>query len=153
MLGLLSVPAGSSALTGRIVIAGYGPEQPMMQDLARMYEKLHPGVAVEFQWEKTVRSTKMVGWRGQIAVTDRPDADPRPCCRLGWDSIIVIARSNHRSPRQMAKSVFVAINEVANSRCDHRLDSLRDRKGLHGRIEAPLPKGHVADYCPSDHQS
>lgn len=90
VLGLLSVPLGSSALTGRIVIAGYGPEQPMMQDLARAYEKLHPGIAVDFQWEKTVRATKMVrDGEAQIAVTDHPDA-ALSTLAVAWDGIAVI---------------------------------------------------------------
>ena len=88
--GLLSMPMDSSALTGRIVIAGHGPEQPMMQDLARAYEKLHPGTAIDFEWDKTVRASKMVkDGDAQIAVTDHSDADLR-VVPVAWDGIAVI---------------------------------------------------------------
>jgi phosphate transport system substrate-binding protein len=90
VVGLLVLPCEAPALTGRIVIAGYGPEQPMMQDLARAYEKLHPGTAIDFEWEKTVRAAKMVkDGDAQIAVTDQPDAS-LSTVTVAWDGIAVI---------------------------------------------------------------
>ena len=83
-------PMNGSALTGRIVIAGYGPEQPMMEDLARAYEKQHPGTAIDLEWEKTVRAAKMVqDGEAQIAVTDHPD-ERLKSVPVAWDGIAVI---------------------------------------------------------------
>ena len=88
--GLLVAPLAAFALTGRIVIAGYGPEQPVMQDLARAYEKLHPGTSIDVEWDKTVRAVEMVKTgEAHIAVTDRtdPSLDAVP---MAWDGIAVI---------------------------------------------------------------
>ncbi|HLZ36072.1 MAG TPA: substrate-binding domain-containing protein [Nitrospira sp.] len=90
LLGLLAAPFGTFAFTGRIVIAGYGPEQPIIQDLAQAYEKLHPGTAIDIEWDKTVRAVEMVkAGDAQIAVTDRevPSLDAVP---IAWDGIAVI---------------------------------------------------------------
>ncbi|HEY6085267.1 MAG TPA: substrate-binding domain-containing protein [Nitrospira sp.] len=88
MTVFLSQPA--LALTGRIVIAGYGPEQPMMQDLARAYERRYPGTAIDFEWENTVRAAKMVkNGEAQIAVADQPDAG-LTAVPVAWDGIAVI---------------------------------------------------------------
>ena len=78
---LLVAPLTASALTGRIVIAGYGPEQQVMQDLARAYEKLHPGTAIDVEWDRTVRAAEMVktgecfcvdGGQPQVAAASSP---------------------------------------------------------------------------------
>jgi len=91
VFGLLVTPLAAFALTGRIVIAGYGPEQPVMQDLARAYEKLHPGTSIYVEWDKTVRAVEMVKTgEAHIAVTDHtdPSLDAVP---MAWDGIAVIA--------------------------------------------------------------
>ena len=49
--GLLLLCDAEAALTGRILIAGYGPELPVVQDLAKAYERLHPGTAIDLEWE------------------------------------------------------------------------------------------------------
>lgn len=76
--------------TGRIVIAGHGPESPVLQDLARAFEKHAPGTAVDFNWDKTVRAVELVK-RGeaQIAVTDQPDM-ALTHTQIAWDGIAVI---------------------------------------------------------------
>lgn len=77
-------------LTGRIVIAGYGPELPVLQDLARAFEKHHPGTAVDFNWDKSVRAVELVK-RGEakIAVTDQPSMTLSHT-QIAWDGIAVI---------------------------------------------------------------
>lgn len=79
-----------AGLTGRIVIAGHGPELPVLQDLARAFEKQTPGTAIDFNWDKTVRAVELVK-RGeaQIAVTDRPDKTLSQT-QIAWDGIAVI---------------------------------------------------------------
>lgn len=76
--------------TGRIVIAGHGPELPVLQDLARAFEKQTPGTAIDFNWDKTVRAVELVK-RGeaQIAVTDQPDMNLNHT-QIAWDGIAVI---------------------------------------------------------------
>ena len=81
---------GASALTGRILIAGHGPELPVIQDLAKAYEKIHPGTAIDFEWDNTVRAVPMVKTgEAQIAVTDRPDS-ALTSTQIAWDGIAII---------------------------------------------------------------
>lgn len=82
--------AAMAAPGGRILIAGYGPELPIMQDLAKAYEKRHPGTAIDIEWDKTLRAVEMVKQGdAQIAVTDRPVPGLRST-QIAWDGIAVI---------------------------------------------------------------
>ena len=88
-LWMLAMPS-FAALTGRILIAGYGPELPVMQDLGRAFEKTHPGAAVDFGWDKTVKAAEMVkSGKAQVAVTDQPDPDLKTV-PIAWDGIAII---------------------------------------------------------------
>lgn len=88
--GLLLFGNADAALTGRILIAGYGPELPVVQDLAKAYERLHPGTAIDLEWESTVRAVHLVKTgEAQIAVTDQPDPALK-ATQIAWDGIAVI---------------------------------------------------------------
>ncbi|MGE0274268.1 MAG: hypothetical protein AB7G68_06945 [Nitrospiraceae bacterium] len=41
---------------GRMLIAGYGPELHLFQDLGKAFERAHPGSAVDFEWDRTVKA-------------------------------------------------------------------------------------------------
>lgn len=85
-----AVSPSYAGLTGRIVIAGYGPELPVMQDLGRAFEKTHPGAAIDFEWDKNVKSVDLVKTGGaNIAVTDRPDLALK-MTPVAWDGLAVI---------------------------------------------------------------
>ncbi|MEK7236537.1 MAG: substrate-binding domain-containing protein [Nitrospirota bacterium] len=87
---LLLLCDAEAALTGRILIAGYGPELPVVQDLAKAYERLHPGTAIDLEWDSTVRAVHLVKTgEAQIAVTDQPDPALR-ATQIAWDGIAVI---------------------------------------------------------------
>ena len=88
--GLLLLCNADAALTGRILIAGYGPELPVVQDLAKAYERLHPGTAIDLEWDNTVRAIHLVKTgEAQIAVTDQPDPTLK-ATQIAWDGIAVI---------------------------------------------------------------
>lgn len=88
--GLLLLSNADAAITGRILVAGYGPELPVVQDLAKAYERLHPGTAIDIEWDSTVRAVHLVKTgEAQIAVTDRPDPALR-ATQIAWDGIAVI---------------------------------------------------------------
>lgn len=94
LLTIVTILAGTAvamaAPGGRILIAGYGPELPIIQDLARSYEKQHPGTAIDIEWDKTLRAVEMVKQgQAQIAVTDRAVAGLR-ATQIAWDGIAVI---------------------------------------------------------------
>lgn len=75
---------------GHIVIAGHGPELPVMQDLGRAFEKANPGTAIDFEWDRAVKAVEMVkSGAAQIAVTDRPDPALR-AVPIAWDGIAVV---------------------------------------------------------------
>lgn len=79
-----------AALSGRLLIAGYGPELPVIQDLAKAYERLHPGTAIDLEWDSTVRAVHLVKTgEAQIAVTDQPDPALRTT-QIAWDGIAII---------------------------------------------------------------
>jgi len=76
--------------TGRAVIAGYGPELPVMQDLAKAFEKVNPGTAVDFDWDKNVKAVeRLKEGLAQIAVTDQ-EAPELVATPIAWDGIAVI---------------------------------------------------------------
>jgi phosphate transport system substrate-binding protein len=87
---LLFATPSIAGLTGRIVVAGYGPELPVMQDLGRAFEKAHPGTAIDFQWDRSVKAVELVkNGEAQVAVTDH--ADPAlKTVPIAWDGIAVI---------------------------------------------------------------
>jgi len=94
-----------AALTGRILIAGYGPELPVVQDLAKAYERLHPGTAIDLEWDSTVRAIHLVKTgAAQIAVTDQPDPALKTT-QIAWDGIAVIV--NFANPVREVSSAQV----------------------------------------------
>ena len=103
--GLLLLCDVDATLTGRILIAGYGPELPAMQDLAKAYERLHPGTAIDLEWDSTVRAVHLVkAGEAQIAVTDQPDLALR-ATQIAWDGVAVIV--NFANPVRAVSSAQV----------------------------------------------
>ena len=103
--GLLLLCDANAALTGRILIAGYGPELPVVQDLAKAYERLHPGTAIDLEWDSTVRAVHQVKTgAAQIAVTDQPDPVLK-ATQIAWDGIAVIV--NFTNPVKEVSSAQV----------------------------------------------
>lgn len=91
ILGLFAwFSTAEAGLTGRILIAGYGPELPLFQDFGKAFEKSHPGTAVEFDWDRNVKAIELVrAGTADLAVTDRSVPDLRNT-RIAWDGIAVI---------------------------------------------------------------
>jgi phosphate transport system substrate-binding protein len=80
----------AAGMTGRILIAGYGPELPVLQDLAKAFERSHPGTAVDFEWDRNVKAGDLVrAGTADLAVTDRPLPGLRET-HIAWDGIAVI---------------------------------------------------------------
>ncbi|MEO5957098.1 MAG: substrate-binding domain-containing protein [Nitrospiraceae bacterium] len=103
--GLILFGHADAALTGRILIAGYGPELPVIQDLVKTYERLHPGTAIDLEWDSTVRAVHLVKTgEAQIAVTDQPDPALK-ATQIAWDGIAVIV--NFSNPVKALSSAQV----------------------------------------------
>ena len=85
----------SAGLIGRIVVAGYGPELPVMQDMAKAFEKVNPGAALDIEWDRTVKAVEMVkAGEAQIAVADHEDATLRGV-PIAWDGIAAVVNSSN----------------------------------------------------------
>jgi len=88
----------SVAGVGRILIAGYGPEQRTIQDLAAAYERSHPGSVVDIEWDRNLKAVEMVkAGTADFAVTGYEDGD-LTATPIAWDGIAVIV--NFSNPVQ-----------------------------------------------------
>ena len=107
---LTAVAPAEAGLIGRALVAGYGPELPLLQDLGRAFEKSHPGTAIDFEWDNNVKAVDLVqSGSADIAVTDRLVAGLHTS-QIAWDGVAVIVNFanpiRELSSRQL-KAVFV----------------------------------------------
>ena len=88
------VPA-TDAISGSIIIAGNGPELPVIERLVRAFEKEHLGSVAEIQWEQDSDPIKLVkSGKAHLAVTGQnaPDLSAIP---IAWDGIAVVVDSTN----------------------------------------------------------
>ncbi|MBI5853960.1 MAG: substrate-binding domain-containing protein [Nitrospirae bacterium] len=107
LLGSLSLAHQATAgVTGHLLIVGQGPEQPVVQDLARAFEKGHPGTAIDLEWDRNLKAVEMVKTsQAQIAVTGLPD-QTLAATQVAWDGIAVVV--NFTNPIKEVTSAQVA---------------------------------------------
>ncbi|MDH4186158.1 MAG: hypothetical protein OEV08_04100, partial [Nitrospira sp.] len=73
--GLMTVPALAENLHGSLVIAGRGPERPLVEVLARAFEQAHPGTAIDISWNRNFRIADMMNsGKADLAVSGRKEA-------------------------------------------------------------------------------
>lgn len=108
--GCLIASLGMAAeVSGSLVIVGRGPERPMMEELARAFEKAHLGTAVETKWNRNFRMVEMVvSGEADIAVDGRERND-LTATTIGWDGLAIIV--NFSNPvkevtKQQAAALF-----------------------------------------------
>ncbi len=94
-LGVI-IGAAQAAARGSLVIAGNGPELPMVEALARAFERRQPGVYVDILWDKNANPVEQVrAGEAHIAVTGAVDQSLR-AAQIAWDGIgIVVHLSNN----------------------------------------------------------
>ncbi len=82
-------------LAGNIAIVGNGPEQTVIEPLARAFEKANPRVYVDVLWDDNSKPIEAVkSGQAHIAVTGWEDAG-LAATQIAWDGIgILINRSN-----------------------------------------------------------
>ncbi len=86
------LPAAGQAdeLRGLMTVAGHGPERPVIDTLARAFEKAHPGAAVDVKWNRNFHTAEMVkSGKADLAVTGMDDPD-LTATTVAWDGIAVI---------------------------------------------------------------
>ncbi|MER3424465.1 MAG: hypothetical protein C4293_15850 [Nitrospiraceae bacterium] len=105
----ISLPPAPEALAaglGRLLIAGNGPEQRMIQQLAAEFEKANPGTVVEIEWDRNLKALEMVkAGHADLAVTGEEDPE-LAATSIAWDGIAVIV--NFSNPIQELTTQQVA---------------------------------------------
>jgi phosphate transport system substrate-binding protein len=87
---------GREGVSGNLVIAGNGPEQAVIEQLTRAFEKANPRAYVDILWDENSKPVDLVkSGQAQIAVTGQEEADLH-ANQIGWDGIAVVVNlSNH----------------------------------------------------------
>jgi phosphate transport system substrate-binding protein len=88
--------AAEGAASGSLAISGNGPEQHLVEKLARAFEKANPRAYVDVLWDENSKPVEIVlSGEAQIAVTGREDPN-LGATQIGWDGIAVMVNlSNH----------------------------------------------------------
>lgn len=101
LLGLLcgslmaAGPAAAGDAAGSMTIVGNGPEQTVIEKLARTFEKANPRAYIDVQWDEISKPLELVRvGQAHLAVTGKPDPELK-VTQVAWDGIaIMINRSN-----------------------------------------------------------
>ncbi len=99
LLTVLATASSSSfagEASGSLAIAGNGPEQPMIERLARAFEKANPRAYVDVLWDENSKPIEMLqSGQVNIAVTGKAEPDLRST-QIAWDGIaVMVSSSNH----------------------------------------------------------
>jgi phosphate transport system substrate-binding protein len=92
----LGIPVlAGTEVTGNLVIAGNGPEQPTIEALARAFEKANPRAYVDLLWDDNSKPLDLVK-KGEAHIAVTGAADPAlAATQIGWDGIgILVHLSN-----------------------------------------------------------
>jgi phosphate transport system substrate-binding protein len=92
----LALVEGGEGVSGNLVIAGNGPEQFVVEQLTRAFEKANPRAYIDIVWDDNSKPVDLVkSGRAHIAVTGQEDAGLH-AAHIGWDGIaVVVNMSNH----------------------------------------------------------
>jgi phosphate transport system substrate-binding protein len=92
----LALVEGGEGVSGSLVIAGNGPEQFVVEQLTRAFEKANPRAYIDIVWDDNSKPVDLVkSGRAHIAVTGQEDAGLH-AAHIGWDGIaVVVNMSNH----------------------------------------------------------
>ena len=92
----LALVEGGEGVSGNLVIAGNGPEQFVIEQLTRAFEKANPRAYIDIVWDDNSKPVDLVkSGQAHIAVTGKEDAGLH-AAHIGWDGIaVVVNMSNH----------------------------------------------------------
>ncbi|MGH7167673.1 MAG: substrate-binding domain-containing protein [Nitrospiraceae bacterium] len=90
------VQSAGEGPSGSLVIAGNGPEMPMIEQLARTFEKANPRAYLDILWDDNSKPVEMVkSGQAHIAVTGNEEPGLN-ATQIGWDGIAVMVNlANH----------------------------------------------------------
>jgi phosphate transport system substrate-binding protein len=92
----LPIHAADGGASGSLTIAGNGPEQALMERLARAFEKANPRAYVDILWDEKSKPLELLhAGKANAAVTGKEDPE-LAATQIGWDGIAVMVNlSNH----------------------------------------------------------
>ena len=92
----LALVEGGEGISGNLVIAGNGPEQFVVEQLTRAFEKANPRAYIDRVWDDHSKPVDLVkSGQAHIAVTGKEDTGLH-AAHIGWDGIaVVVNMSNH----------------------------------------------------------
>lgn len=92
---VLPTPGFSADVSGPVVVAGRGPERPMIEDLARAFEKANPAAYVDIIWNKHAKTLHMVRSRqADLVVTGKAEPDLR-AHQIAWDGLAIMVNASN----------------------------------------------------------
>ncbi len=90
LLFLVAFVSPSAAMAGLITVAGHGPELPVIERLARAFEKANLGSYVDVQWDPNSQPVELVkAGAAHVAVTAHEQAG-LTALPLAWDAIALV---------------------------------------------------------------
>jgi phosphate transport system substrate-binding protein len=99
------VVEGAEGVSGNLVIAGNGPEQAVMEQLTRAFEKANPRAYVDILWDENSKPVDLVkSDQAQIAVTGQEEADLH-ATQIGWDGIAVVVNLSNNTKEVTSQQV------------------------------------------------
>ncbi len=99
------VAEAAEGVSGNLVIAGNGPEQAVMEQLTRAFEKANPRAYVDILWDENSKPVDLVkSGQAQIAVTGQEDADFH-ATQIGWDGIAVVVNLSNNTKEVTSQQV------------------------------------------------
>lgn len=98
-----SAPALAGEASGSLVIAGNGPELPVIEKLAREFEKANPRAYIDVQWDENAKPIELVrSGKAQIAVAGKPEPDLKST-QVAWDGIAILVNLSNQTKEITAK--------------------------------------------------
>ena len=77
-------------LRGVLTVVGRGPERPVIEKLARAFEKSHIGTAIDIKWNRNFRTADMIkSGEADLAIAGREEAGLM-ATTVAWDGLALI---------------------------------------------------------------
>lgn len=95
----------ADAVSGSLVIAGNGPEQIVMEQLTRAFEKANARAYVDILWDDNSKPIEMVkSGQAHIAVAGKEVSDLR-ATQIGWDGIAIVVNLSNNTKEVTSQQI------------------------------------------------
>lgn len=102
---LIASAALAEALRGGLVVAGRGPERPVIEELARAFERAHPGTAVDIKWNRNYRIGDLVSSSEADLGVSGLEEPGLVATTIAWDGLAVIVNFSNPVKEVTTKQV------------------------------------------------